>query len=122
MEDIRNLKTTEDRDLFLSEIAMFRRKDTQNLRQTSLSLIEKTKDLKVLDKQIRELETVNITLAVEPTISIFDLIYDYLKEKLKKQFLVGINIDKNIIGGAVFVYRGKYLDYSIKEKLKNEGL
>lgn len=112
MKFLEEIKTLEDRELFLSEVASVKRKDFNNVRKSFLDNIDGI-DLNELLKQVKNFEVVKVTLAIEPTIGITDLFDNFFKTNLNKKVLFDFEINKEMIGGLQIVYKGKYFDLSI---------
>lgn len=113
------INTVQERDLILSELTDFKRSDFDNIRPLSLEFFKNNKDLSSFEKEIKNLSVVNITLAVEPSVSIVNYISDFMKKKIKVHVLMDFEIDRNLIGGAVIIYKGKYINSTILEKLSH---
>lgn len=112
MDYLSEINTLEDKELFLSEVASVKRKDFESVRKSFLNDTIGI-DLNELSKQVKNLEIVKITLAIEPTIGITALIDNFFKTNLNKKVLFDFEINKEMIGGLQIVYKGKYFDLSI---------
>ncbi len=71
-----------------------------------------------LVSQLTGVETVRLTVAFEPTKEIKNKIYEWVKLWVGKGLVVEITQDKEIMGGAVVEFGGKYRDLSLKKKLE----
>lgn len=89
----------------------------QNLSVTNRSNLAKL--LNLLKEKLADLPEINITLAIEPTNEIIDLIYNFYIEKYHKEVIWNITVDSTIIGGAIFGYSGEFKDYSLKKRVLN---
>lgn len=112
-----NIYTSLDRDLMLYEIELFKRQDYSEIRSSSLEFLRNNEDINLLKKTLKSLDLINVTLAIEPTQSIIEIISNFFKKSLNREILLDLSYDPNLIGGAVFIYNGKYLDLSISNQL-----
>jgi len=135
-------KTQEERKRLYSEIslvqdALFRQQDFKKILDTKVSpqlgnyisgflqdrplnahAIEKIADrLAEIKKKLDGLKIVSLTLAIEPKKSTIDKIIFFVREHIEKDIIIEINVEPNIIGGAIIVFNGLYRDYSLKTKL-----
>lgn len=76
--------------------------------------------LKSLREVLTGLESVNLTLAFEPSDKTTNKFSSYLQESTGKDVVLDISLDKSILGGVVISYRGIYKDFSIA-RLFNES-
>ena len=74
--------------------------------------------LKLLQKRIFNLEEFSLTLAHEPTHAFLTELTGIIRGVLGNLIVLDITVNPRIVGGAVVSYRGKFLDYSLKHKLK----
>jgi len=72
-----------------------------------------------LEKEISRLKIIGLVVAFEPTEENIARIFDWISQKISRYIVLDINIDKNIIGGAVLVIGGKYKDYSVRRRLRD---
>ena len=78
--------------------------------------------LKELTNQVENLPVVTITIAFTPKEKTVNAIYNWFLYQLKKQVLLDIRTDRNLIGSAVIAYKGKYKDYSLSKKLQQQNV
>lgn len=80
--------------------------------------IESKSDLNNFFDKIRQsvsaLPVATLTLAIEPTEDILKSAKEWFVLRLKKQVLLDVQINQEIIAGAVISYEGKYHNSSIK--------
>jgi hypothetical protein len=76
--------------------------------------------LKSLEKQIKGLEELNLTLAYEPTEDALERFSSYVKQNIGSHVLLRISYDPNIIGGAIVIYEGEYRDFSFKRIFESQ--
>jgi len=68
---------------------------------------------KILEK-INTMPVMELVLAFKPTDKTLQSLSSWFILNTKKQVLLDIKIDKNLIGGAAILSNGKYLDFSVK--------
>ena len=122
MDFLTNIYTVEERDRLLYEIELYKRQDFGNIRTTSLEGLKETPDLGDLSKTLKSFDVVTITLAVRPTMSIVETLFTVLKNSVSKPIIIDFLVQEDLIGGATFIYKGKYLDFSVLNQLTNGGL
>lgn len=71
-----------------------------------------------IQETISSLPTADLTLAIEPNEQILKSISDWFLINLKKQVLIELDVNSNIIAGAAVSFQGKHLDCSIKSKFE----
>ncbi len=72
-----------------------------------------------VQETISSMEVASLTLAIEPNDELLKAISDWFFLNLKKQVLLEILVDSNLIAGAIVSYNGKLLDSSIKSVFDN---
>lgn len=139
---ISRLKTTEDRDLLLSELDLLlksiyegsggsfditlKNKVRSWVAAIILSEIESVENLdkksylENLKNEVQKIEDMKLGLAYEPSESALERIHDRIVKYSRKQILIDLTTNKNIVGGAVIVYKGKYRDFSMKKVFETE--
>ena len=73
--------------------------------------------LQRLQSAIRSCEVLSITIAVNPTQAFLMQIGTYSKQLFGETTLIEINVDTSVIGGGIVIYKGRYVDQSLKKKL-----
>lgn len=76
--------------------------------------------LKDLLTYLSNLLRVKVTVAFEPTYSFVMKLNNQISEVLGKKVIVDLTIDESVVGGAVFEFRGKSSDFTLKNKLNAE--
>lgn len=78
----------------------------------------KMKDfLENLLKELSKLKTLKVIMSFEPTEKVIESIFGNVNKSLGKGVILELEKNLNLIGGAVFVYQGKYIDLSLKKKI-----
>ncbi len=76
-----------------------------------------SKKILEIEKKIKSLPSATIILATTPTEATLSEINKFLTTKMPEKSLVNIKIDPTILGGAIFILNGKYIDMSVTNKL-----
>lgn len=93
---------------------------TATLRKEKIDLENKTliKDfLMGLKDQIRNLKSIEITLPFYPSEEMIENLFSWVLKNLGFGIILNIKEDREIIGGAIISFNGKYKDYSLKKKI-----
>ena len=98
----------EKKDKFLS----FIRENNLDLQSASNIKAFLTK----MQEEVTSLPIMPITIAFEPKDQTLKTLSDWVQVNLKKQVLFEIKVDKNLVAGATITFKGKFKDFSIKEK------
>ena len=69
-----------------------------------------------IQKTISSLPTVDLTIAIEPSEKFLREISDWFVLNIKKQVILEIEINPDVIAGAIVGYEGERLNSSIKEE------
>ena len=112
MDYLSEVNTINERDLLLSEIESYKRKDLNSIRKSFLE-IAATVDVDDLYKKLKKVEVAKIILAIEPTIGILKDIKSFFDENLNDKVIFDFEIDHEMLSGIKIVYRGKYFDFSV---------
>jgi F0F1-type ATP synthase delta subunit len=75
-----------------------------------------------LISEVKNLKVMNLTLAFKPEDTTFTKINSWIEKNLKTEFVYEIKIDPAIIGGAIISARGRYIDQSLRRKIKKISL
>lgn len=59
-----------------------------------------------------------LTLTQKPTKSLLAKIRSWLTAEIEEKVELKINVDKNILGGAIIEYKGRYKDFSLRKVLE----
>lgn len=95
----------------------------QDLMNLGHQKIEVQKDiiffLKLLRDHLIALPKIHFKLAIEPSSKTISKISLWLKENLKKKFILSFEIDPKIIGGAIIEYQGRVFDFTLSKEIQN---
>lgn len=64
------------------------------------------------------LPILRLTLAFEPSESVINSISYWARQKLEAGILLDLSLDRSLLGGAVIMHKGKFYDYSLRNKLR----
>lgn len=67
-----------------------------------------------MQQYITIVPVLSLTIAFEPKEKTLEVIAQWFVSQLKKQILLEITVNPDIVAGATITYKGKFLDYSIK--------
>jgi F0F1-type ATP synthase delta subunit len=70
-----------------------------------------------LKAELQSCEIITLTIAFEPSAELVTTISDWVHNNLGSKVLLEVNVDPYIIGGAIIIFNGKYLNISVKKKL-----
>jgi len=136
MDEILDLiKTTEDRDRFITDIGGFEKvhylsdeKAKDEIHKISpenisaLNSLFKSKntkrDLNKLKDKLIQLPVIRIVISFDPPESVIGVMSDWVRENLDKHALLQINVKRKIGAGAEISYEGKYLSHTIESRLE----
>lgn len=68
-------------------------------------------------KAVCDLPILKLILAFEPSEVVINDISRWARVNLEKGILIDLSMDRNILGGAVIIYRGKFYDFSVRKRL-----
>ena len=83
----------------------------------NLDYHEASKYILDIEKKIKSLPNAQIILATAPSEATLSEINKFLTSKMPEKSVVNIKIDPSILGGAIFIVNGKYIDMSVTNKL-----
>lgn len=71
-----------------------------------------------LREKIGNLKPLKIYLAFTPTQTIIDTVFSWVLRSLGFGYVLDIEENKEILGGAIITFGGKYKDYSLKKSIE----
>jgi len=77
------------------------------------------KFFKNLKELIKRLKVIKLILAFDPTGKTIENIHNYVEETLGIGYILEIEVSKEAIAGAVVIFNGKYVDYSLKKRIED---
>lgn len=72
-----------------------------------------------LKEQLKKYKTIKLTIAFEPSYSSIENIYNWVLEALDNSYILDIDVNTAILGGAIVVFNGQYRDLTLKKNLKD---
>lgn len=89
------------------------------VKQTASSKKEEIKILlSNMYRTICALPILQLTLAFEPSDAVIGNISRWARQNLVDGILLDLSLDRNVLGGAIIVYHGKFYDLTLRKKLK----
>jgi hypothetical protein len=70
-----------------------------------------------LKDELKRFEVITLTLAFTPTSDAVTAFSNWTRSNISLTTLLEINIDHHLLGGAIIIYQGNYLDLSVRKKL-----
>lgn len=69
-------------------------------------------------RTICALPIIKLSLAFEPSETIINNLSFWARQNLEPGVLLDLSLDRSIIGGVVISYKGKFFDFSLKNKIR----
>jgi F0F1-type ATP synthase delta subunit len=132
---ITSLKTTQEVSNFVSEIDTFLR--CRTLDSISTNSCEKIKQIftknnldiddndtiagffETLKELLKKFKVIKLVLAFDPTRKTIENIHNFVKDSLGIGYVLDIEVQENILGGAIVMFEGKYNDFSLKKSIED---
>ncbi|MDP3941437.1 MAG: F0F1 ATP synthase subunit delta [bacterium] len=141
---LKTIASTEDASYYIEQIDRFLQSMYQTDRTSILTVLEEmlpeniSRDIKeylisskidvthqeqvryalgTLQDTIRKAKVVSLTIAFPASKRIVEKIASQVKESFGSNLLVEISINQELVGGAVIIYKGNYIDLSVKRKV-----
>lgn len=73
--------------------------------------------LDTLKNLIKKFKIIKLILAFDPTRKAIENIHDFISENIGIGYILDIEIDESILGGAAIMFNGNYKDYSLRKNL-----
>ncbi len=102
-----------------AEIAAALRKVLENQGISFSNREEMRKFLLELQKALRALPVLSLTLAFSPSEKFLTKLSSWAKEHMENLVILELSYDPEILGGAVIVSNGHYYDFSLMKKLES---
>lgn len=64
------------------------------------------------------MQEITLILAIDPSQKTLDDLSEYVKDAFGLNSILCLKKDRDIVGGAIIIFGGRYLDYSVRKKLK----
>lgn len=82
------------------------------------SLEEKRKKLVLLQKELRSLPLLRVTLAFDPSRAFLEEIANWARRSFDPAVVLSVETEPAILGGVVVSFAGRYLDNSLRRRLQ----
>lgn len=142
---ITSLKTTQEVTDFVSEIntlllAFFKSEETsiekalalistgsarkimQTFSKNNLDINDKSSVSDFFDtlkRLLKKFKVIKLILAFDPTQKTIENIHNFVKDIIGIGYILDIEVSKEILGGAVVVFNGKYSDFTLKKSIED---
>ena len=73
--------------------------------------------LETLKDLIKKFKVIKLVISFDPTPKTIDNIHGFICENIGIGYILDIEIDESILGGAVVIFNGKYNDFSLRKSL-----
>lgn len=73
--------------------------------------------LKSLIQTLKKRKSLKLSVGIIPNESLIEDLFNWARQNISEDILIDINTSKDVIGGAVISYNGKYFDYSLRKFL-----
>jgi len=71
--------------------------------------------LKIL---IKKLKVIKLVLAFDPTRRTIERLHNFVKENIGVGYVLDIEVYRDVLGGAIVIFNGKYKDFTLKKNLE----
>ena len=72
-----------------------------------------------LKEELKSCQVMTLTIACKPSAELVNSICDWVNENLGRKVLLEVNVDPYILGGAIIIFNGVYMNFSVKKKLED---
>lgn len=73
--------------------------------------------LETLKDLIKKFKVIKLILAFDPSLKTIQNIHEQVSEKLGIGYILDIEIDESVLGGAVIIFNGKYKDFTLRKAI-----
>lgn len=74
--------------------------------------------LETLKKLLKKFKIIKLILAFDPTLKTIENIHNYVKDTIGTGYILDIEVAKEILGGAIVMFNGKYKDFTLKKSIE----
>jgi len=75
--------------------------------------------LETLKGLIKKFKVVKLVLAFDPAEKTITRIHNFVKEIIGIGYILDIEVSRNVLGGAIVEFDGKYKDFSLRKKIED---
>lgn len=72
-----------------------------------------------LKELLEKLRIIRLTIVFEPTLQTIENIHNWISSSLGEGYILDIETNQKILGGAIITFNGKYKDFSVKKNLED---
>jgi F0F1-type ATP synthase delta subunit len=82
----------------------------------------------ILKKLMKKFKVIKLILAFDPTRKTIENIHNFVKDIAGIGYILDIEVEADLLGGAVVIFDGKYYDFTLKKRIeesfrdKREGI
>lgn len=74
--------------------------------------------LQTLKDLIKKFKVIKLILTFDPSLKTIENIHEFISQNLGTGYILDIEIDRSVLGGAVLMFNGKYKDFSLRKSLE----
>lgn len=74
--------------------------------------------LDTLTDLIKKFKVIKLILAFDPTRKTIENIHEYISENIGIGYILDIEVDESVLGGAVVIFNGKYKDFTLRKNIE----
>ena len=71
-----------------------------------------------LKNLIKKFKVIKLTLAFDPTGETIENIHEFVSENIGIGYILDIEVDETVLGGAVIMFNGRYKDFTLRKSLE----
>lgn len=75
--------------------------------------------LDTLKKLLKKFKVIKLVLAFDPTLRTIENIHNFIKDTIGIGYILDIEVSKEVLGGAVVVFNGKYNDFTLRKNIED---
>lgn len=72
-----------------------------------------------LKKLLGKFKTIRLIISIDPSHNVIENIHNWVVSNLGEGYLLDIETNQNLLGGAIIEFDGKYKDFTVKKDLEN---
>ncbi len=111
-----NVKDKMD-ELFPSDMVMSLQNAWKEAGIDTKNIIEIQHFLEELKEVVKHTPVINVTIAFKPKEQTIRRIHAWIASHIKTPLMLNIKVEKEIIGGAIIEFKGKYFEYTVHKAL-----
>lgn len=72
-----------------------------------------------LKELLEKLKIIRLTIVFEPSLQTIENIHNWISSNLGEGYILDIQTNQKILGGAIITFNGEYKDFSVKKNLED---